>query len=220
MDDQERLSFESALTASKELLEQTYLINDLKKQLLTENSAQDRKEFVGMLNKPAAKGRSMFLYWAVAAIAVILIPIILLFNQPGADDLFVAYYQPYPISQVSRDAGGQKLSEGLSLYHQERYSEAIVALEAVTDPSSATKLENLAIACSYLSLKQSNEALSWLLPLTNSANDTLREHADWYTALAYLQSEQEEPARKALQQIAESKSIWAVKATNLLNELD
>ena len=223
---EEKVSFEESMTKDNQLLKDTYLFHQLREQLLLEKRQEYRQELYDMFfdkaESKSQKSRTItpVFYWAAAAVLVLLIPIVLLLNQPSQEDLFMAYYQPYPMGQVSRDAVSEELSEGLQYYHQEQYQVAITALEATTDPTQTTRKENLAIACSYLSLSQPEEALTWLLPLSGSSDEALKEHADWYTALAYLQAGNDAEAQKTLQQITNSQSIWSSKASKLMKEIE
>jgi len=223
---EERAIFEESLASDKELLEQTILVRKLKEDLLISDREKIREEFQEMMadsgkSTQHTKVRSLnkTYYWAAASITVLLVSFWWIFNSQSPEELFAVNYQPFPMSQVMRDAGGEEVTQGISLYSAGKYQDAVNEFLKSSDPKAEPEKIRLAIACSYLSLNEPDQAIEWLNPLTASANIDISEASNWYLALSYLKLEEIDKSKEILTVIAASRGVWSGKSKLLLAKL-
>jgi TolA-binding protein len=110
-----------------------------------------------------------------------------------------------------------ELQRAMNAYDSRRYTDAAPAFEAYLDkrPDSAVRLY---LGVSRLLSGQADKAIQTLSLAALSNEQPIREAAQWYLALAYLEKNNPSAARKALLEIPPD-GIFGSKAKSLLNTL-
>lgn len=145
-------------------------------------------------------------------------------KQSPPDQLYAAYFEPYPLNFGSRgDDFDKQLAEAGSQYQAGNYSKALPIFEAVVgqqaEPQDGTLL---AMGVSYLALGQSSKASEVFQQINNNQNSPYKTQALWYMALSNLQMNNTEACKKQLQlllQNTQPKSKYFEMATELLSKL-
>ncbi|MEI6409505.1 MAG: hypothetical protein WCR52_08990 [Bacteroidota bacterium] len=158
---------------------------------------------------PNLKARRVMLprwAYAVAAFALLLLlawPVYQRLNSPenayaSAETLFSEHFQQ-PSAPVVRDAAAEPWRDA---YTQKHYPEAIAALEQrLADPNFSRRSEaNLFLGLAYLGTKNAPKAIAAFQQVSPDSFEF--EDAQWFQALALLQSGDIHQARILLQTIA------------------
>lgn len=158
---------------------------------------------------------------AAAVILMILIPTIYqgYFRSGSDQELFTAYYTPYPPAQNVR--GNQQSDRGMVLYRNNEYSAAIPLFESQIAADSTKARIHLFLGNCYLRVNNTAKAiehLEKLLLVTNSR--IIQQNTEWYLALAYLKEGGTQETVEQLQSIVSSNHLFSEKAKDLLKELE
>ena len=139
-------------------------------------------------------------YWAAAAAILLLIPAYLwLQANPANERLFAAYFVPY--QQVASPAAAQDpLSRALMQYRNKNYAQALPILERIMEQGNASDSALFYKANVDLQLGRPWEAIDELQRIPAQSN--LHQEAQWYLALAYLQANEREDAKKIVSEIS------------------
>lgn len=161
---------------------------------------------------------------AVAASLLILLVAGYLFidSTPNNQELFAAYYQPYPniVNPVERSADKNLNDQGLFYYENGDYFSAIRAFEnqLATDPANvAWKFYR---GVSLLQVDKAESAAQDLRQVIQSNNIQFVVPAQWYLGLATLKMGNKGEAVAIFEKLAQSDNGYATKAQRILAELD
>lgn len=178
------------------------------RQTLTEQSNIFR-------NQPNVKVRNLKPWYAIAAVACVLIFGTLFFFNPSND----LYDLPTMQSEIVRgQESNVTYEEAVWLFNQKSYAEAQVALEAlaVEDPS-VIQFQYYA-ALTYIGEKNWNAAVSKLETIA-SGKSIFADEAKYYLAISYDKLGKDAEAIDVLQRISSSGSLGQ-KAKKLLDKLN
>ena len=137
------------------------------------------------------------------------------------------FYQPLDEDGLAVARGGDDiseadnlfLSEGFELYSQGEYAKALTKFNQISDNNQRSV--SLFSAISLLETGNAKQAVQLLESAISDYGEGWEYYQDaqWYLALAYLKSKQEEDAEKMLQQIVVENRFYAEKASKLLQDL-
>lgn len=178
---------------------------------------KDRLKIVSQ-DTPTTQPQASMKWWLFAASIAIIFTVGYFFYSVGsAEKPFNKFYEPYPAVTIQR---GQAIDieEGLMLYSQGKFKKAIPELERL--PLNEKPAYYLYLGNCYLQTKQPDKAVESFQSLIQISDDPiLKQHAQWYLALAYLQQKREDQALLELNKIIENKGIYAEEAEELTEEL-
>ena len=154
------------------------------------------------------------MYW-IGAASILLMASFFLIKHFLSTTLFEDHYQP--MANVVDPISKAELSNesAFQLYEQQRYDEALIALEQLSDHPA--KLMYLALC--HLELSNLNQAKVLFQEISNDKNHEFYEEAQWYLALTHLRNDQPKSAIRQLQEITDSNSFFAQRAQQLLKEI-
>ncbi len=137
---------------------------------------------------------------------------------------FAKYFEPYPNVFEQRGTPGsedQKLRRALVAYDRQNYAEANLLFAALLEKEAPeNSYTPFYYAISLLAKQQAEEAIPLLEAILSNESALLKSEAQWYLALAYLQINQKETARKILLDFqSESKGFKKEEANLLLKEI-
>lgn len=230
MNQQERKFFEETLKKNEELQEEVNLQQDvfsgiglfgaeeMKKQLQAVEA--DEK---GKSPTATSRGRPLYTWLAVAAsVTALLLVAIFLFNTgPNSQELYAAYYEPYPnvVNPIERSSGVPTDAAGKAMYFYEQgnFEEAISLFTQELPPSDQAYRFYLGV--SYLGTEQPELAEETLQPLLRDEEGAFYEAALWYTGLAQLAKGLADPARETLEKVIDLRGEYIREAQELLEEI-
>ncbi len=160
-----------------------------------------------------------------AALALLLIPAIYLFQGNNEEDLFYAYYEPYEEQLLSRgladstsSAGHGALVEGLEAYNAKKFDQCAQLLSEYLTLQPQEHRVALYLAIAQLELGQSDEAEANFQRARQDPD--FEQQAVWYQALSYLKFGQQEQAVGLLNDISQREFHYRKdQALSLLAEL-
>lgn len=208
---------QSTGNALKEIFKQQ-LKEEFRQQLHAHRSdeSQNKKTTVNFSKKK-------YFYWAAAAIAFIIISIIAI--RPGntdAEALYLAYYKPYPVVNVTRSLPNTNTHPAFEKYGDQDFQQAAVLFEQLLKDNTAgynPALLQLLLGNCYLNTGELQKAVTSFKNASDSADPILNQHAKWYTALALLRSGNQAETLRLLQELTGSDSMYKSQAGNLMDEL-
>lgn len=161
-------------------------------------------------------------YFAVAA-AVALIAVLFVFVPRGqsSDELFEAYFKPYPNlfePGVRGAATPSKRAEAFQAYEQADYQRAATLFNELLleerDPGILLLLGNCNLILGNIEEAKQNFAT------LNSDFDELDIQSKWFLGLCYLKSGDVDKARATLTELGQTEISYANKAKELLEKLN
>jgi hypothetical protein len=163
-------------------------------------------------------------YWAAAVLAIAIASTLFLIVQrpDSSEKLYLAYYQPYPISGITRDGSEEKQDPAVTAYGSGDYGRAALLLEvkiAEATTSNAGELKLILGNC-YLQLGQQNKAAQLFKQVMQGDDPLLSADASWYFALAQIRMSDMANAKVTLQSLMASNSAYRRQAAQLLEDLD
>ena len=171
---------------------------------------------------PTAAGIRTWYYYAAAAVVLLLLAVkVLLPSQQSSQELFTAYFSPYPnvFEPTTRGADATtKRSEAFQAYEQKNYQQAATLFKALLAEKKEPEILFL-LGNTNLMLDQTTEARENFATLINDFDD-MDLQAKWFLSLSYLKSDDRENARKVLKELGETENSYASKAKELLKEID
>lgn len=160
-------------------------------------------------------------YYAVAAIAVLLVPFIflLLHKEPvnTNQNLFKTYYFVYPGNQQIR--GVSQEDEAMKFYANREFESAAIAFEQLLANDSSKITLHLYLGNCYLNINKPKLAIKSFSISENSESTIIAQNSEWYLALAFIKSENNAKAKAVLSKIARSKHLYSQKASEILSLL-
>lgn len=116
-------------------------------------------------------------------------------NQQIATEQFRPY-QNILITRPNKDTSviAHLEREASRSYNEKKYTPAIYFLNQLLKQDSTTLTYNFYAGLCHLSLQQSKKALPYLKKARRHDDRSLRDHAEWYMVLAYLQMDERKEA--------------------------
>lgn len=172
---------------------------------------------------PQAKRRTLAPILAIAASLLLVLSVAFwVINSPqSAEELYLAYYEPYPSMFSSRSATSeQALMEANEHYIHRTYGQALLGFEKLLqDQPDNAKLLLVSGICQMEEGKL-EEAKTKFQKIIDNNDLYLLDQAIWYMALVELKQNNESAAQKLLKElVAKPKADRKAKAEKLLEAL-
>ncbi len=156
--------------------------------------------------------------WIALAASVTLIgAAIWFFSRTETAPTYQQYAQHTPLSLTVMGNTEQSKTDAQTAFDQKDYARALAALEQVLASEPENIKAKLYQGICLLELKRSVEARAVLEPLS-AGNSALREDANWYIGLSYLQENNTAACKTALAKIAAGEAHYK-DAQEILNKL-
>ena len=166
---------------------------------------------------PHARRIPMRWVMGIAASLALLITAIFLFRPQ--QDPFVAYFEVYPTTFLTRyDTTNQLILAATQAYNNEAYQEAITQLENLIQTNPDDLRYPFYLGLSHLASGAPDIAIPYLTQVAEEPGNLLQEQARWYQALAYLRVGKSEQAKFTLQLI-QPEDFKGKEAKELLRKL-
>ena len=203
---------------------------------LTSQSAQKA-------SRPAAKTKS-FYFWALAAAAVLVLALtsVWVIRQRSPVDstpstavlvnpqqkLFeeLARIEEAPSYLQATIRGGvagpaqEKLRQGMQLYQQGKYAEAVPYLRPASESNPELYPSRFYLGISLLMVNQNDEAIQTLLSLVNSTSNPYLEDSQWYLAKAYFRKKDVKAGKEHLEAVVRLDGPHAEEASRIVGLIE
>ncbi len=222
---EERSVFEKEMEQNPELQTEVDKHKKLHEVLSDTDTLAFKEKLVKISDEIKAEGtssRSWFLqHWKMAAtIAVILgIGSILWFNANRThqnQELYAAYYEPFPIEDTTRGESTNDFADALIHYAQGEYDRVISTLEELVHVPDQEQL-SLYLGNSYMNTGEEQKAIDIFKNIDGSSK--YHENAQWYLALTYLKIGDTKKLKPLLTTIINYNGVYKENATHLQKAL-
>ncbi len=221
--------FEEALKKDVTLQKEIQKHREIKLALEDKDALQFRKKLLKIneeikneQNSTPKKRTFSFSYWKAAATILVLIGMttFLWFNNNPEEDLFAAYYAPYPIGDIKRgvDTSGDDDFKTMVLdYKSKEYIKVIPALERFIQQKPNDEQLRLCLGNSYLNTDQL--AKSEAIFQDFSSESKYYSDAKWFLSLTYLKMKEKDQTILLLKELISYDNIYKQNATKLLQDI-
>jgi tetratricopeptide (TPR) repeat protein len=231
----EKQAFEKKLEGDVSLQEKLKLVKDIDATLSDENlnsfvtkiqqiqsSVTNKKTDVKEKTNTAIILKRRFLS-AAAVLLIMAISSIFYLNLAGPrnERIYNQFYQKYESSLITRSDNSETsdLIAAIQLYDKGNYQGAIARLTNLLQKDNSNTTAHFFIGLSYMETKTYEKAITNFNVIMTERDTAFIEHAEWYTALCYVQTNRIKQASELLKQITESNSYYKIKAVDLLKKL-
>lgn len=230
----EKAAFEQELEQDPEL-EEAYQFH---KQLAEGQAYQFKQEKKAMLQaleaeaaepdaKPRRKKRNPLYIGLATGVGAAAVALIVFLFLPGksAQELGKAYFDPFPdyTTETVRGGGPQPSEEsesifdrGMRAYRASEYSVAIPRLQEALEKGKNPALSHFYLANALMAKGKPDEALQHLAGLKPELRQDYQIQQQWYLALAYLQTGNEQKALPILDSLTEAEHFQHKRAAKKL----
>jgi len=160
-------------------------------------------------------------YWAVAAVILLILGVFAVFqlSKPGYEDLYSAYYKPYPAQDIMRGEGEVTPSASfMKDYRQGDYGQALDKLEKAINLNSKNGQLWLYLGNCHMQLNNLQLALDAFQRIDPKGD--FGKDAQWFSALCYLKMGKAEPAKNELGQLVSIDNIHRGNAREILEKME
>ncbi|WP_062061616.1 tetratricopeptide repeat protein [Aquimarina longa] len=230
-----RLSIEDHAAFKKEMTKNSQLQLEVERHRILQDVLRDKRvldfkknlqsiqqEFYEEENvEIIEKQKSLYRYWKIAAVVILLLGVSGMIWQTFIptnlmQDLYTAYYTPYPITVGTRSETEENWETIVEEYAIGNYTKVVSVFETL-DTISLTEEMKLCIGNSYLHTHQEQKAI---VMFSNIRKDSgLYEDALWYLTLTYIKMEECKNAITILEKIMLYNGKYRDKAIQVKEKL-
>lgn len=237
---EEQQTFEEAMQKDKVLAKKVAIAKEVNHTIATEGKLQDFQKTLVTLNdthfpnnekketkqeaviRPLKNTRKMWLIAAsflVLVVSSVLIWNVLKSETANGTELFAANYEPFNISQRGENSDLSDLEkQALATYNAKNFDAVTPLLEQLATEKPTDEQLILQLTSAYLSTNQTKKAIENCSKIKDTSVNF--QAAQWYLALAYLQNNDLENAKKTLTALANAgERTYPTKAKKLLEKL-
>lgn len=171
---------------------------------------------VRKLNTPA-----VWIRWA-AAILILAVSAYYFWgvlNKSTPEDIFLAYFEPYPnVIDPATRGGDQLISAGFAQYEAGDYNSAFVSFKEIILDNPNDLNSSFYYGISAIMIEEYTIALDELDKVA-SGNSKLTVQAQWYLSLLALKTNQIDLAKETLQEIIDGNSSYSAKALEIMKKI-
>jgi len=162
-----------------------------------------------------------FAYVVASVFLVGIVSVLYLGKDQPNEKLFAEYYQTYPniASSVRGELTEGKLQDALQQYDAGDFKATLSLLQEILVAEPDNAAANFYAGVSYLKIEKADRAVASLQKVLALNDSKFSEPAEWYLALAFLQQNDLEKTRAALEAIAGKDHLYQEQAVKLLERL-
>ena len=185
-------------------------------ELLQRLSTLTSNDKVRKLNPPI-----QWIRWAAAILILAIVGYFIFeqLNKLTPEDIFLAYFEPYPnVIDPGTRGEDRVVSIGLAQYEAAEYNSAFMSLKEVVENNPKDLESAFYFGMSALLIEQ-NKIAQDELDKVASSESKLAIQAKWYLSLLALKTNQIDLAKETLQEIIDGKSSYSVKASKIMKQI-
>lgn len=167
----------------------------------------------------------IFRLWRIASVAAVFLVIALglwlWMRPPVPEKLFIANYEPYPLSFTSRDNNtDSQLAQANIFYKASDYQKALPLFEELYAKDPSQSKFALAIGICKMETDANEEAFQYFQLLGNREFDLFKDHGLWYAALVKLRQGDINTTKEYLKKLVDKPDAYFHKqAVELIEKL-
>lgn len=224
IDKEQQKDFEEKLNSDRELFEALQLQEDILTGIRAGFDEELKKKLMASHEGDHAKIRTLparnLWRWASAA-AIVLGTIGVYYfmsNTSSPERIYYSYFEHYPniISPAQRDDVSEQTA--YTHYDDEKWEEALADFEAMETLNPENVAATFYKGVSAMHLEHWDLAIEALEKVSVATDIRFIDAANWYKALAYLRSEQEEKATLIFEMIGSSDSPYRSDSEEILQK--
>jgi tetratricopeptide (TPR) repeat protein len=172
-----------------------------------------------------AKERRTYVNWkhiAAAGITLLLVisTVVINFSRSSNDRIFASYYVQYKGNLEDRSSGHvNPMIYGVQQYDKGNYSEAIAQFSKIIKTDGSNTAAHFFSGISSIELRSYERAIANLSYVIDKNDIAYSNHARWYLALCYLETNQTNLAAVLLDVLANNDNEYKTKALDLLKKI-
>lgn len=171
------------------------------------------------------KKSNLFIWtiWKIAAVVIIGLGALWFFNAPpDHEKIYAKNFEPYPniVAPIVRNSNTPKhsMEDAFRFYDHRDYTTAAEAFKTMLN-SDETGYANFYYAMSLMANGQVEKAIEALENPTWDVPEKFQNQVDWYLALGYLKTHNNEKAIQRLEKVSKTKGMMATKADAVLAQI-
>lgn len=228
MTPEEEIIFEKDLKTDTRLQQELQLHLQLDKVIENRESDIKYRQYLGKFRKNKRPGKdfsftgSKTFLAIISASFIILITVVLFLIYSGphnSPEIFAQYYLPYDLDNNYRSAGESDMDQGLNLYNNKKYGEALVYFENLLKAEPYNAKAHFAAGISALEVGQNKQAAEHFIQVMESENLEFYQHAQWYLALTYLRLNKVQEAEILLIALRNTGGFYHKQASEIVDTL-
>lgn len=199
------------------------VLRDKKTLNFKRNLQSIQQEFYEEENEGSVeRQKSFFKYWKIAAVGILLLGIsgTVWYNLTPKDtmqDVYIAYYTPYPITSDIRSQTEEDWKTIVQEYAMGNYNKVVSVFETLNTIPLTDEMR-LCIGNSYLQIHQEQKAIELFMGIPNDSG--FYEDGLWYLALTYVKMKDSKNATAILERIIVYNGKYQSKAIALKNNMN
>jgi len=174
------------------------------------------------LNTGFELGKFKFYISAAALFLIACSAVLFFWNRSNSEKLFEEYYKPYPniIPMVRGSDEDFNLKAAMILYNSGSYEQAVTEFDKILSTDDKNESALFYKGISLLSLGKGEKANPEFQKVINIKDSRLKDQAEWYFALSFLQEDKPENAGKVLTKIIAENNYYSNQASELNARID
>lgn len=224
MDESDRAEFNRLISDSTEFRHQLREAEQVIASLRNDHHAKLKSSLRTMYDETVAVERESnsrrIYYWAAAAVIFIvgLVWTYTNFNTRNPHQVFLAYYEAYPMNLTTR--AERKSDDAERLYKMGDFTSALPLLIEKSRQNPTDDITRLHIGNCYLAKGDYEQAITIFTLTTSSDDEIISQTGQWYLALTHLAASDVGKSADVLKRIVDGNGLYKSKASNLLTDLN
>ena len=222
---EELTAFKKEMAENPELQKEVEMHKDLHEVLRDQNTLAFKKK-LARIHKEIREEQTIFprswfhAYGKLAASVILILGIGTLLwysfnNGRNTQELYAAYYTPFPMADATRGQTDDTLKEIMQQYAHKEYARVVKLLEK--DGSLERDILYIYLGNSYMNIDEVQKAIAQFEQIEKNSN--YYEVAKWYLSLAYLKSNKPQEVLTILKEVIKFNGIYKESALQLQKAL-
>ncbi|MEM9829023.1 MAG: tetratricopeptide repeat protein [Bacteroidota bacterium] len=225
----EREQFEADMATDEQLREEVELHRQLIFSVETESLRQlldqiHEKNFESEAQVVSMPRRRSFFPMAIAAsVALLILAGWWIFNlqTSSPESVYAAYFTPAEgLPTTLGYSTNTDFAEGMVSYKLEEYTEALEYWQPLLEVDPTNDTLNYYVGVTFLANEQPDSAIDYLTTVVSGEQSSFRTPAQWYLALAYLKTDEQEQAKPLLEDLANRDNSYQSQSSEILQKME
>lgn len=234
LSDEELASFETELSSNEDLVSEINLIKDIDRALTESDVMSLRNKLKRVAGDAASEKQAersfatktkhrRILVASIAASLILLLGIAgLISRNTSQNEIYQRFYTTYQINGIAREASlsaDQTLASAMREYDNKDYAAALSLFQKVIDADRNNVVGHFYAGVSLQETGKYNKAISEYQEVIAQKDNLFVEQAQWFVALCFLKTNEEEKAYRQFTEIAKQEGYYQNKAKAVLRKL-
>lgn len=171
-------------------------------------------------NERKSKRRILPLRWSIgiaATMAILIVTVLLLNYKPvNTQELFIAYYQPYPNVEQPLSRSDVSASSAYVFYEKGLYQPALKSFESLVKENPEDPAALFYMGICRLELGETDQAIFQFQSVRTLESNKYSRSALWYEALSHLKNDQKSKAIELFETLSGGNDAYANQSRELI----